>query len=303
MIHTENKVKRIVLFAHFDWDNVVDNYVLFYLRSLRKISDFLIFISTSSLDNHETIKLDELCDHIIIKENTGYDFMSWKTGCEAIPDLSLFDELVICNDSVYGALFPFQEMFNIMSNFDFDFWGITDSYAIQWHLQSYFIVFKKNVFSSKTFMEFFEKIKVEKNKEDVIKKYEIGLSQNLIQNNFKAGTYIPEINSFVRLILLKLKQVKNRSLLELLKTLKSKGTYNRSRWVPEQLNKSILDWKRLVKKYKMPVIKIELLRTNPGTVDTKDYDTFLKKHTSYDTSLIKNHLHRMKKAHLLNTCH
>ena len=47
-----------------------------------------------------------------------------------------------------------------VKNIKCDFWGITDSSEINYHLQSYFLVFKKNVIQSNTFKIFWDGVKI-----------------------------------------------------------------------------------------------------------------------------------------------
>jgi len=52
------------------------------------------------------------------------------------------------------------------------------------YIQSYFLVFKKQTFQNKAFDKFINDIKKEKEKKDVVFKYELGLTKHLRSNNF-----------------------------------------------------------------------------------------------------------------------
>lgn len=289
--------KRIVLFAHFDIHDVIDEYVLYYLESIKKYADYILFISTSKLSELEKSKVNQFCDKLIVRDNVGYDFLSWRIALEEAPDLSCYDELILCNDSVYGPVFPLKEVFDARSESKSDFWGITDCSAAKYHLQSYFIIFNRKIFLSETFKKFMSNINIEKNKDDVINKYEIELTQELIKNGYTAKAYIPEIKSIRKLILTRIQQVKNRSFKRLINDMKSKKIFSGKRWSPAQINKSHLYWKDLVKRFRMPFIKVELFRENPATVNIDNYKRFLKKYTCYESRLMENHLERIKSAH------
>ena len=66
---------------------------------------------------------------------------------------------------------------------DVDFWGLTNKYTdlknIRYHLQSYFLAFRKNVFLDIKFQDFVSNIKKLNNKSQIINLYEIGLSEFL----------------------------------------------------------------------------------------------------------------------------
>jgi len=188
MMNRLDNVKRLCLFAHFDKDDIVDEYVLFYLRDIRKVADRVVFVSTSSLNAETISRLENICDSVIIRKNEGYDFASWQTALK-LETLKDFDELILCNDSVYGPLLPLERVFGAMRAESCDFWGITSSYDIAYHIQSYFLVFKKTVLDSGVFQKFWEGTNIPQSKKQVIKLCEIGLSQTLFGAGFKASTY------------------------------------------------------------------------------------------------------------------
>lgn len=177
-------MKRCIVFAHFDRGNIIDPHVIFYLRELRKFCERLIFVSTSLLSDEETAKIEKLVDRFQIKENEGYDFKSWQVGFRLAGDLSQFDEVLICNDSVYGPLFDLGTVFSKMESVDCDFWGLTNSYEIQEHVQSFFVSFKSQVIRSEAFSSFWADIRPQETKHDVVLKYELGLTQILLKNGF-----------------------------------------------------------------------------------------------------------------------
>jgi lipopolysaccharide biosynthesis protein len=292
--------KRIALFAHFDLHDIIDEYVLYYLKNLREYADSIVFISTSNLPSLEKSKVNIFCEKIIVRDNVGYDFLSWKIGLGQIPDLSYYDELILCNDSVYGPIFPLKEVFDTQLESKADFWGITDCSAVKYHIQSYFIAFKRNVFLSETFRKFITNITIEKNKDDVINKYEIELTQELLKNGYSAKAYIPEIKSIRKLIFTRIQQIKNRSFKRLKKDLKEKKMFSRKRWNPANINRAHLYWKDLIIKYRMPFIKVELFRENPATVNIGNYKNLLDTYSCYEPSLMENHLKRLKKASTAN---
>ena len=183
-----DNVKRLCLFAHFDKDNIVDEYVLFYLRDIRKVADRIVFVSTSLLNAETISRLKDICDSVIIRKNEGYDFASWQTALQS-ETLQNFDELILCNDSVYGPFFPLEQVFGEMKGESCDFWGMTSNYDIAFHIQSYFLVFRKTILVSSVFQKFWKSVEIMKSKEKVIKLCEIGLSQTLLKAGFKASTY------------------------------------------------------------------------------------------------------------------
>ena len=253
---------KLCIFSHFDKDGIIDDYVIYYLKNLYSVGIDIIFISTAKNITDESIsKLLPYCRDIIIKENIGYDFGAWKTGLEYIDkEIESYDSLILCNDSVYAPLYDLSSMINTMKQKEVDFWGVTDSYEVKWHLQSYFLFFNKKVLKSKVFVDFWKHYKIYNIKRNIIEKYEVGLTDILSKEGFKFSAYCPS-NELIK---------------------------------DEKINTTHHLWKELIINKKCPIIKIELLRDNPVKVDISNWKFILSNNTSYNVSLIENHIKRIK---------
>lgn len=200
---------RTAIFAHFDKDNVIDDYVIYYLNALKKVAQKLVFVSDCELNTAETDKLTGIADAIIAKPHGEHDFGSYKRGFLFAQENNLLqdtDELIFANDSCYGPFYSLENIFEKMEQENcaknFDFWGITQNNKYKIfkncfgktceipHIQSYFFVLKKEVFSHPAFLNFINSIKKEKNRNEVILKYEIGLSELLLTHNFTMKSFI-----------------------------------------------------------------------------------------------------------------
>ncbi len=257
-INFKRTEKMLVIFSHYDKYDEIDDYVVYYLTELKKIGCDILFISTSeNLIKSEIDKISCLCCQVIVKQNIGYDFGAWRTGIEIMLNkLEQYDQLILCNDSVYAPLFDLNEMFKQMDK-KFDFWGITDNYQHKHHIQSYFMVFSKKVFSEKYFLDFWKNIKVFKYKENIVRNYEIGLTKLLRNKKHKYGVYCPS-------------QLKDKK------------------------NSTHYYWKKLILEQRAPIIKIELLRDNPIKADISDWEDVLLINTDFNVNMIKNHIKRIK---------
>ncbi len=259
-------MKRAVVFAHYDKDNIVDDYVIYYIKELKKIAETIVFVSCNNIKNPEC--LNGLADKIIDEPHDEYDFGSYKRGFLYLKDkLDDFDELIFANDSCYGPLYPLENLFDEMEHQAFDFWGITKSrlgiikkqnkYSLvkREHLQSYFLVFKQNVFNSKIFQNFINSIKHYDNKNDIIINYEIGLTELLHSNGFSSNSYIKAFSQFSNIL-----------------------TYF---------------WRPLIEYFHMPFIKCIILRNPSGyTTTTQDWQNILHKNTNYPIEIIEKNLAR-----------
>jgi len=106
--------------------------------------------------------------------------------------LKNYDFVYLVNDSVYGPvsnvnlglilskLEKHGEFFGMVSNKDI---------GVPKHIQSWFVGFSKRIAQSEIFIRFMSKIKKQKNKNDIVIKYEIGLSK-LITKHFHTGIHV-----------------------------------------------------------------------------------------------------------------
>ena len=257
---TSREKSTLCLFAHFDPHNIIDDYVVFYLSKLTEIAD-IVFITASAPSEQEIAKVASFCRNIIIRRNRGYDFGSWKDGLTLIDDeISDYKSLIMANDSVYAPLYDIKEMIDEMERHECDFWGITASNEIAYHLQSYFLFLHPKVFLSETFQQFWNKLKHYKHKNSIIRKYEISLSRRLLRCGFIADSYVkcPE-NDCSR---------KN--------------------------NSTLFQYKELIIQHHAPVFKTSLLRKAPPGIDISEWRDVLSRNTDYDISMIVRHVERLK---------
>lgn len=295
---------RAIVFAHFDKHNIVDDYVIYYLNELKKNSRTIIFVSTSSLSDEEKAKLDGICSIVISRPNIGYDFFSWKTGLAQLRNLEEYNELVICNDSCYGPVFDLHPIFQKMSLSKADFWGITSNSQIKFHLQSYFLVFRKQVFLSEVFQDFWKDVRIIDSKTEIVNAYEIGLTQKLINANFKA-------DALFKLTLLNTHIILFATFRNLLGYVYNCFVYlfftNTRRYqllisngfhisrINHLLHTNPTHRLSLTTlKHGCPFVKIELLRDNPLKIKISDIFQYLLKNSAFKMIYIHNHLDRVR---------
>ncbi|MCX2975682.1 hypothetical protein EYC87_19070 [Halieaceae bacterium IMCC8485] len=283
------------VFAHFDISNIIDEYVLYYLDALTQQCSEIIFVTTSSLDEKSRQALHTRNIAFIERTNEGYDFYSYKKGLEALK-LNKFDELILCNDSVYGPSSALQPIIEEMRDRPCDFWGMTESYDLARHLQSYFLVFNQKAFLSETFQSFWNNLAIIDNKREIIESYEVGLSRSLV----KDGLTFQAVASF---------EHENQTK-RILRSWKFYFGAMRRRWNDKRfwqlvysflftgmkisVNPTHTEWRSILEHHGVPFIKTELLRVNPtGVKNLHEIYSVLEKETDYPVTLIKAHLSRV----------
>ena len=183
---------KIAVFASYDKDGIIHDYVLEYCKYLKEVVDKIIFIADNHADKKEQNKLKELVDYAEFCPHGEYDFGSYKRGYHYAKINGWLDktnELIFCNDSCFciSSLIP---IFETMNKRTCDFWGMTKSHEIQDHLQSFFLVFKQNVFNSKSFIDHINSVTHKNNFMDIVKCYEIPFTHKLNKAAFVDSEYI-----------------------------------------------------------------------------------------------------------------
>ena len=183
-----NSNNRIVIFAAFDKDCCVKDYVISYLKYLKEVTRAIVFVADNKLVNESLNKLEPLVSHVIAQKHGEYDFGSYKRGilwAKAQGLLEKYDELILCNDSCFCA-YSLKKTFDKMSAKDCDFWAMTGSNEVKPHLQSSFLVFKKSVFLTQDFIHYFEMVGVKDNFWEIVTCYEIPLKEYFENLGFKS---------------------------------------------------------------------------------------------------------------------
>lgn len=252
------KLKMATVFAHFDPTNRVDENCIHYLKELRKHSAEIIFVTTSQLDEMECLKINSLVNKIIQRENIGMDFCSYKAGVLEL-ELKEWDYLLLANDSVYGPIYPLEETFNKALASQTNVYGICKSYELAAHLQSFFLLFDQAAFNSSAFHQFWQEVKALESKQEIIQKYEIGLSQQLQQSGLKtAASFEHEYSKWLQLLIFIYQTKWDYKLYRLRKLIFKIRKHKDIGFNPMQLLSM-----RLVKKHRIPFIKKELINKNP----------------------------------------
>lgn len=251
-------MKNLAVFAHYDNNNKIEDYVIYYLEGLKKVVEEIIFVSDCNLPQGELDKISPIVSHSIAKKHEEYDFGSYKRGFLYALENGLLEDKEQCifaNDSCFAPLFSFKEMFDEMSSKDVDFWGVTENkkgledFNFP-HIQSCFIVFKENVFLDDRFVDFIKKITKQPSKDYIIRKYEIGLSQYLTTLGYKYSSYVPSNDEIDNLL--------------------------------------IRGWKDILIKHKCPLLKTSLARFENKGINALSLAETIKNITDYPVMLINN---------------
>ena len=199
----EVRHRRTAIFASFTDDGRIKETVLFYLRGLKKVVDNIVFIANCPVFHDEVEKLDGLVRLAVFRHHGCYDFGSYRIGWNEALSLGLLDpgvcdELVICNDSCYGPVFPFQVVFDEMARRKkdgilADFWGmsVVNQYGRRM-IPSYFYVFGTAVLEGSELGLWFDRMEPCHHRGQVILRCESMLTEYLIANGYACDGLVPE---------------------------------------------------------------------------------------------------------------
>lgn len=270
--------RKLVLFAHHDPQDEVDDYVRFYIEKLYSLGSTIIFVSGSPyLKEASASKIAAFCSGIYTRHALSRDFGLWHLAWHQMKhkgwDLEAFDQLLLANDSVYGPLFDLREMFSQFAGADM--YGVTESKQQFPHLQSYFLLWDLNP-QTRTFIEdFWRDFRYVVRKEKLIKRCEIGISQHARQCGLRQKVFISDSAAREAAA----RHHDHQHAIEI-----SAGNVNNSLYL----------WDVLITDLRCPFLKTDLPRRNRyGSRKMADLPSFLKQWTEYDPLLIEHNLERI----------
>jgi len=264
--------KNLCVFIHYSQYACIPYYVKIYAEELSKSFDEVILVTNKRhFDKDITYKTANISTLLV--KNEGYDLGMFYKAIQTI-ELQKYDQIACVNDSNI-LINPLTDIFDWSKKHQADFWGIIDSYqkpsfsthSDNYHIQSHFIVFNQNAiskmpdfFNSLNIQEILTEKDAKKVRQLVIDKWEIGLSQFLINNGLSCTSYI-DSKSLCRKYLsgknanvsLKLYPELIRAGLPLLKV----KVITKGKW--KDIFRTESYWKNLIRKYGNKQWDIELI--------------------------------------------
>ncbi len=180
-------MRTICFFSSYFEREVLPYYVEIYLLELSRHFNEIVFLTnTKQLSEPSMNFLTQHNIKCLLLKNEGYDFGMWGKAFKQFP-IDSYEQVALVNDS--ALLFaPLNKFMNWANKANFDYCGMTDSYAISYHIQSYFLIVNKQAIPY--CRDYFQKIGILPNIQQVIEKYEVGLSTFLLSNGLKLGAFL-----------------------------------------------------------------------------------------------------------------
>lgn len=184
--------KSLCIVAGYDAESQIQKYVLHLLKCFQEeLQADVVYVTTSKeVSDEDKAKVADLGVSLIHRENSGYDFQSYFTGFEYFKEqLDQYEKIYHTNDSVFGPFGSLKSIVEKMDNTGYDVWGMTDSMQYKYHLQSYFVCFKKEAFSA--MQKFWDQYTFADDYQSVVQNGEIGMSQFLLDEGLCLGAAFP----------------------------------------------------------------------------------------------------------------
>ena len=180
---------KVALFMHFDGRGIVRGQLLEYMRELKANGRDVVFVSNAGHIRPEALAaLQAICACVIIRKNIGYDFGAWRDALEhlRLPRADT-EEIIFANDSVFGPLLPLGDTLRRLDYGKADIWGLTESWQVRYHLQSFFLAFGPRAIRAGAFGEFWQSVRPVPVKAYIVKAYEIGVTQAMMQGGLSCA--------------------------------------------------------------------------------------------------------------------
>lgn len=179
-----------VVMAHWDAEGRVSAYVQHMGRHFHSLGWKVVLTSAAPVTEKDLQETLSWADAVVWRTCPGYDTTSWKAALHHFPSLYRAKELILNNDSVFGAIGSYAPMHTTMDDVPCDFWGITESREITPHLQSYHLVFRRGALSHPAFAAFFDRVSLSNDRDTAIV-FETRLALWLASRGLRAGAFVP----------------------------------------------------------------------------------------------------------------
>lgn len=187
--------QEICFFVSYAPTPLIKPHVEKHIKALQESGiGVVLVINTDDIAGEFSIPatLTQLCG-LYIRENKGFDFGAWSQIYKILHEKIDVNYLYLINDSIVGPLSEvfFEEMLKKIHTSNADFIGLTSNENPYLHLQSFFLVLRKNILTNEIFRSFFKSLWQLPTKEMVIDFYEVRITCLLQLLGYKIETLFP----------------------------------------------------------------------------------------------------------------
>ncbi|MCQ8241718.1 rhamnan synthesis F family protein [Rhizosaccharibacter radicis] len=250
--------KNVCLFAQYHPRGRVPEHTLHYLAALRDCG-FIVHMAMSGCDEADPAdvpRLRQLGVHWHPRPNRGLDFGAWQhlLGLDDVVDA---DRVLLANDSVFGPLRPLGALVARMEADAPDVWGMVESHENGWHLQSWFLCFRRAALAAPPIRRVLSQPFGEMDKREIVLHGELGMGAAILAAGLRwRAAWQPPRRGLRRLV---------------------------------ATNPLHVDWRTTLDR--VPFLKVELLRDNPARIPwAGEWRRALADHPPQMRGMIEAHL-------------
>lgn len=182
-------MKRLCIYVTYDRENIVDDYIGYILKALRRVADRVVVVCNYGHIAQGMENIQPYADTILYRENRGYDGGAYKEALEQIGDIESYDEMVLSNDTFFGPFISLNKIFETMEKESCDFWGLNRRHIPLYDFTaSFFMVFRKAAMAP-VVRYIQDAISKDMSRDQILKLFEQGISNELKKVGFRMGTY------------------------------------------------------------------------------------------------------------------
>ena len=183
-----DKIQLVTIFAGYASTGILSAATQRWIAALHSISHRMVMVfDQDQLLNPPACVINDSSTQLLCKKHAAYDFGSYQRGlafAEQQDWLVDASHVLLTNDSVIGPFGDFESFVGSMLNSGDCLWGVSESYLYRPHLQSYFLLMSRELFTCHAIREFFNSVVVQPSRHDVIQSYELGFSRLVLEEGF-----------------------------------------------------------------------------------------------------------------------
>jgi lipopolysaccharide biosynthesis protein len=179
-----NGLDRVAVVAHWAPDARIDRSTAELVAAIARNGFRVLLVSTAPSPGPLVGFLPGARPSVLRRPNVGYDFGSWATALDRYPSIADAPEVLFMNTSMAGPFAPIDPLIGQFERSRADIWSLTDSTQVAPHPQSYCLGFRGRCLREGPLDRFWRDIRVERSREAVIDRYEIGLGRLLQRERY-----------------------------------------------------------------------------------------------------------------------
>jgi len=195
--------RRLLVYVVYDPRGDIEDYIPYALRALRPHVSHILIVVNGALTEVGREKLAAVGDEVLERENRGFDIWGYKDGLDHMRDrIDEFDEVVIANDTWYGPVRPFADVFEQMDRRAVHFWGLTDHARVEphpftqtgylpYHLQSYWVAVRRDMLASEEWQSYWRDLPEMTSYSDAVVKHEGVFTEHFTRAGFVGDVAFP----------------------------------------------------------------------------------------------------------------